>query len=915
MFDLIVFPLSLDTGREQYELPGLLVVSAPRKAARMRSQDQLVLYCKLHSIASSSNPAAPSGAAITPQQLKEILTRLADTYFTFSGSITAGLRVVAARLNDFLLNRNLKSAQEGQTVGRLNMAVLHGDRLVIGHVGATHSFILSKSDVQHFDDSQAGRGLGLSRQMMPRFYQETLEAGDLFVLCADPPASWNAKTLANSPQLSFDHLRRRLTGEAGEELQAGIVRFQAGKGQISYWRPGGAAPSTGKPAGESRQPARHGIFTGRGRKKESAGLHKAARPADLQALQEPPLQTEPAVGTPAAAGPVGIGGGALEAEPGEMGSGLELETNVPVSNEEVAFAVPELKDTVPAAQPGETTAVPEDEAATLAQEQTAFGQSAFPGETEPALEGEQRVVPVVSPARPESITQRTESPRLSTETVSGSPARPVGQARRGSQTEGYEPAARSQRGKRAPVERRAARKPGALQTGLAAIGGKTRLALRGTGLALTRAGGWITRGLTRAIPRQVDAGGRTIPFFNLTSGQMMVIAIFIPLVVVAVATTVYVRSGLAEQFQQRLQKAQQVAAQAAQLKEPAQQREGWKQAYALLLDAEKYGESDQSQALQKQIVAALDDLEGYVRLSFQPAVRGDLGLNVNITDIVTTLNDVYLLDSSQGRILRLQRMVSGYELDPKFNCGPGTAGTIIINPLIDLAAMPTNNEMHSTVMGIDAGGNLVYCAPNLTGFDSRPLALPDQGWGKIAGITLSGNILYVLDPKGNAVYRYDGTDGVFADPPHLYFDNIIPKMNDVVDLAVDQEFLYLLHEDGRMTICESSGFVFAATKCTDPSPYGDPRPGNDPAPLILPGTKFSQIQTTEPPDPSLFALDSVNKAIYHLSLRRLNLQRQYRQTLDSNFPFPNQPATAFAIAPNRRLLIAFGNELFFAALP
>jgi hypothetical protein len=383
---------------------------------------------------------------------------------------------------------------------------------------------------------------------------------------------------------------------------------------------------------------------------------------------------------------------------------------------------------------------------------------------------------------------------------------------------------------------------------------------------------------------------------------------------VAIGTTVYARLGLAEEFQKRLQSAKEYTQQASQLKDPAQQREGLRQAYAMLLEANKLGGNDEAQALKKQIVSALDDLDGIVRLDYQPAISGNLS-GVTISGIVTSLNDVYLLDSSQGRILRLYRVSSGYEIDPTFNCGPGQAGAIIINPLVDMVALPTNNDMHSTVMGIDAGGNLVYCAPNLTGFDSLPLALPDAGWGNIAGITLYGNTLYVMDPKANAVYRYDGMDGVFNNPPHLYFDNVIPQMTDVIDLAVDQEFLYLLHADGRMTVCQSSGFAFAATKCTDPAPYGDSRPGYEPNPLLFAGSRFTHIQTTEPPDPSLFALDAANKSVYHLSLRRLNLQRQYRAVIDGNFPLPNEAATAFAIAPNRRVLVAFGNKLFFAPLP
>lgn len=864
MFDLIIFPLSLETGQERYDLPGLLVLSATRKAARMRAQDHLALYCKLHTIAGSSagasSPAQP-GVALTQAQLREILTRLAETYFTFSGSITAGLRVVAARLNDFLLNRNLKSAHEGQIVATLNMAVIHGDRLVVAHAGATHSFLLAQNEVLHFDDGQAGRGLGLSRQIIPRFYQASLNAGDLLVLCADPPASWNERTLVNSPQLSFDHLRRRLTSDAGIDLQAGIVRFQAGKGQVSYWRTGETAHFPGKTPVDGRRAPRREASPGSAVQKEAPAPYEPAADAQASANEPAAARAEP------------------EATPGGIDQVLAMGVTTVESSQEDS-------------------------------EKTVASAEVFLGLTGDKRTSEQEAPAAPHQVKPQQIPQADRIVGRASDVMGGQAV-----ARPGIRRESGRAAVRSKESKHAFAAPSTPRQPGAFQKRLAALGDKARQGLKNTGLFLVRMGRDVSKGLARIIPRQYDAEGHVIPFFNLSTGQMLAIAIIIPLVVVAVGTTVYARLGVTEEFHKRLQSAKEYAQQASQLKDPVQQREGWRQAYALLLEANKLGVNDETLALKKQIVDALDELDGIIRLDYQPAISGNLPSGVIISGIVTTLNDVYLLDSSQGRILRLYRVSSSYDIDPTFNCGPGQAGAIIINPLIDLVSLPTNNEMHSTVMGIDAGGNLVYCAPNLTGFDSVPLALPDSGWGNIVGMTLYGNTLYVLDPKANAVYRYDGLDGVFNNPPHLYFDNIIPQMNDIIDLAVDQEFLYLLHADGRMTVCQSSDFAFAATKCTDPAPYGDSRPGYEPAPLSFAGSHFTHIQTTEPPDPSLFSLDSANKSIYHLSLRRLNLQRQYRAVINGNFPLPNEAATAFAIAPNRRVLVAFGNKLFFAALP
>ncbi len=177
-------------------------------------------------------------------------------------------------------------------------------------------------------------------------------------------------------------------------------------------------------------------------------------------------------------------------------------------------------------------------------------------------------------------------------------------------------------------------------------------------------------------------------------------------------------------------------------------------------------------------------------------------------------------------------------------------------------------------------------------------------------------MLYILDPQVNAVWSFYGSSGLFEQRPRLFFDSQVPKMSDVVDLAVDQEFLYLLHSDGYMTLCESTGFDFSPTRCADPSPYGDARSGRKSSPLKFDDAHFIQMQVTTPPDPSLFILDDRNQSIYHFSLRRLNAYSASiaRKSILTS-PSPEQPATSFVVTPNRRILIAFQNKVFFATIP
>ena len=82
----------------------------------------------------------------------------------------------------------------------------------------------------------------------------------------------------------------------------------------------------------------------------------------------------------------------------------------------------------------------------------------------------------------------------------------------------------------------------------------------------------------------------------------------------------------------------------------------------------------------------------------------------------------------------------------------------------------------------------------------------------------------------------------------------------------------------------------------------------------MPEVAFNQMEYTQPPDPSLYMLDSTTGSIYHFSLR-LNFQRQFRSSAGPDNPFPDQAATAFAISPTRYAFVAFANQVFYASLP
>jgi hypothetical protein len=60
----------------------------------------------------------------------------------------------------------------------------------------------------------------------------------------------------------------------------------------------------------------------------------------------------------------------------------------------------------------------------------------------------------------------------------------------------------------------------------------------------------------------------------------------------------------------------------------------------------------------------------------------------------------------------------------------------------------------------------------------------------------------------------------------------IPPMQDVIDLAVNQNDLYLLHADNHVTTCAFSALIESPTRCEDRAVFSDPRPGRQSGPLV-----------------------------------------------------------------------------------
>jgi len=442
---------------------------------------------------------------------------------------------------------------------------------------------------------------------------------------------------------------------------------------------------------------------------------------------------------------------------------------------------------------------------------------------------------------------------------------------------------------------------------------RQRLAVRW--LAVRRASQKSSENRQNWLARLMPGTSTELP--SISPAALLFIAILVPLLVTAVAGTVYFRKGQAAEQQLYLHQAQQFAAQAAKDKKPSLQRNDWNQVLQFVIKAETYGKTDASRALHKQAQQALDNMDGVIRLDMLPAVAGGFASSIHITRMVATDTDVYLLDSTQGRVLRLFVTGQGYQVDPQFKCGQGPAGGgIIVGPLVDITAIPPDSPNKATLLAIDASGNVLYCTPGDIPL-SKMLPQPQGYWGTISGLTFSGRSLYVMDTKLSAVwiFRGDSTLG-FGDPPTLFFGTDVPSIGDVVDLSIYSDDLYLLHKDGKMTRCTYSNFQNSPTKCITPLPYQDERPGNDPRPVKFPNATFTQMLVAQPY--SIYTLDIKKPALYHFSLS-LDLQQVLVPDQEGEYPLPNALPTSFAVMPDlsasRRAFIAYGNQVFYAPLP
>lgn len=434
-------------------------------------------------------------------------------------------------------------------------------------------------------------------------------------------------------------------------------------------------------------------------------------------------------------------------------------------------------------------------------------------------------------------------------------------------------------------------------------GTKTAATQSKTDMLLGRIDQSVHRGIEKLKPLE--------NIFQIPTSIMAIIAILVPLIVVTIASAIYLRQGRVNEFEGYYTLAQQSAIYAGSQTDPLTQRTAWIAVLKYLDQAEQIGQSPETQTLRAKAQTALDQLDFIQRIDFMPALSEGLASDAQIAKMIATENELFMLDATSGVVWRAEAAARGYILHPESSCGPGING-LAVGKLVGFSVEKRVNEANSVIRAADAKGNIVTCQSNQSPHVEK-LTPPDTGMGTLSGFLIERGNFYVLDPQKNAVWIYWG--GKSNQKPELFFSQDIPPMKNILDFAVYQDDLYLLYQDGHLVQCAYNAVT--PTRCNDPQPYKDSRPGRENQTLKT-EAPFNRVFASQPPDPALYFLEPNTPAIYQFSLRSLAFHVQYRQNpLSTYTTLPRgQSASAFTISTDHHLaFLAYGNQIFYASLP
>jgi hypothetical protein len=195
--------------------PGTLAQTAPRRSARGRSDDYLLLTLRLR-----------SPRPVTPGHLDHLAKLAAEAFYGAPGTVTSAMREAAAIVNDHLIDSNQSDTEPTNLQGSLLTAVLRAGDLYIGQSGLGQAILIRPGQLVRFHSEEASqRPLGISLAPFVRYHHIEVNPGDLVVLSGVSPELWSDSTLSGLTTLELDQAIDRLVAASNQDLTGLLARI------------------------------------------------------------------------------------------------------------------------------------------------------------------------------------------------------------------------------------------------------------------------------------------------------------------------------------------------------------------------------------------------------------------------------------------------------------------------------------------------------------------------------------------------------------------------------------------------------------------------------------------------------------------------------------------------------------------
>lgn len=254
LFEADVALLHIAGGAARITPPaGTLAQTAPRRAARGRADDYLLL-----------NMALRTSRHATPSMIDHLAQLSSRAYYGTPGSVTSAIREAAAIVNDRLVDANQREETPTQFQGNWMGAVLRGRDLYIGQAGRGQAILIRPGTVTRFTSQEADeRPLGVSITPFIRYHHLEVKAGDLIVLSTASSEVWSDATLSGLTTLELNQAIERLVAAGGQDLTGLLARIvHEGQAGMQPAFSGPSDPDTTKADRLSRSAPRKASPTG-----------------------------------------------------------------------------------------------------------------------------------------------------------------------------------------------------------------------------------------------------------------------------------------------------------------------------------------------------------------------------------------------------------------------------------------------------------------------------------------------------------------------------------------------------------------------------------------------------------------------------------------------------------------------------